>query len=103
MHPKPDAWGVQILPPDVNISQVRWRGNRDTMRVGFLSVKHLSGHTRERIIAARKDKPFQDFADFLNRVQPEEPEVKSLVHANAFTSLCPGDSQADLLWEFCRF
>ena len=95
--------GVKILHPDVTVSQIRWRGNRNVMQVGLLSVKHLSAHTQKRIIAARKEKPFRDFTDFLHRVRPEEPEVRSLIHANAFAILCPNDSQAELLWEFAVY
>ena len=95
--------GVNVLHPDVNISQIRWRGATHTMRVGLLSVKQLSAHTQERILTVREEKPFQDFTDFLERVRPEEPEARSLIHANAFASLCPSDSQAELLWELAVY
>ena len=92
--------GVNILPPDVNVSGIRWKGEGKTMRVGLLPVKHLSLNTQQRILAQRQEKPFQNLTDFLHRVRPDDTEVRSLIHADAFSSLHPKDSQADLLWAY---
>jgi len=95
--------GVEILPPDVNKSDIRWKGRAGAMRVGWVSVKGLSSHTRRRIVAERKTKPYHDIMDFLERVQPHDPEARSLIHAGAFDSLHPKESRASLLWELaCR-
>ena len=34
--------GIKVLPPDVNKSDIRWKGKKTSMRVGLLSIKHLS-------------------------------------------------------------
>ena len=95
--------GMEILPPDVNKSNIRWKGRAIAMRVGLLSVKHLSTNTRRRIVAKRKSKPYHDIIDFLERVQPDDNEARSLIHAGAFDSLYPEESRASLLWELaCR-
>jgi DNA polymerase-3 subunit alpha/error-prone DNA polymerase len=95
--------GVKILPPDVNKSDIRWKGRAGAVRVGWLSVKGLSARTRTRIIAERKSKPYHDIMDFLERVQPHDPEARFLIHAGAFDSLHPKESRASLLWELaCR-
>jgi DNA polymerase-3 subunit alpha/error-prone DNA polymerase len=91
--------GVKILPPDVNQSEILWKGRQNFIRVGFLSVKNLSGDTQKRIILNRKEKQFENIADFLERVAPDETEAKSLIHSGAFNSICPDSSHADLLWE----
>ena len=95
--------GVVILHPDVTQSRIRWIGCGKIMRVGLLSVKHLSGRTMERVVSVRNENPFQDFGDFLRRVRPEAPEINSLIHAGAFKILCPGTSAADLLWDFALY
>ena len=95
--------GVKILPPDVNTGRIRWKGNGKTMRVGFLSVRRLSSGTQQRIIDRRAESPFQSLRDFLERVKPDDTEVKSLIHADAFASLHPGDTHADLLWEYALY
>ena len=73
------------------------------MRVGLLSIKHVSTDTRRRIVAGRKSKPYRDIMDFLERVQPDDPEARFLIHAGAFDSLHPREGRASLLWELaCR-
>lgn len=91
--------GVTILPPDVNDSDIRWSGRAKTMRVGWLSLKHLGQKTRKRIITCRQTRPFASLDDFLKRVRPDEPEARALIHAGAFNNLHRGASRAALLWE----
>jgi len=91
--------GVKILPPDVNQSDVRWKGNAGAVRVGLLSLKHLNTDTRQRIVTDRPTAPYRNLRDFLARVQPDEQEARSLIHAGAFESLYPGENRALLLWE----
>jgi DNA polymerase-3 subunit alpha/error-prone DNA polymerase len=91
--------GLDILPPDVNKSDVRWRGKANSMRVGWLSVKHLSSDTRRRIVDKRESGMYCDIVDFLDRIRPDEPEVRSMIHAGAFDSLHPKENRTSLLWE----
>jgi len=91
--------GVEILYPDVNKSDIRWKGRAGAMRVGWLSIKRLSTHTSTHIVAERKAKPYHDIIDFLERVQPDDNEVRLLIHVGAFDSLYPEESRASLLWE----
>jgi DNA polymerase-3 subunit alpha/error-prone DNA polymerase len=92
--------GMNILPPDIHSSQIRWRGRGKSIRVGLLSVKHLSLNTQQRIITQREVKHFENLADFLDRARPDDTEMRSLIHADAFSSLLPDHSPADLLWEY---
>jgi error-prone DNA polymerase len=91
--------GVEILYPDINRSDIRWKGQNGAMRVGFLSVKHLSRKTCRRIIRARKDRPYRNLTDFLNRVRPADDEGRALIFAGAFDTLYGQPSHAALLWE----
>ncbi len=34
--------GVRIRPPDVNYSDIRWKGKAGAIRVGLLSIKHVN-------------------------------------------------------------
>jgi DNA polymerase-3 subunit alpha/error-prone DNA polymerase len=95
--------GVEILPPNVNKSDIRWKGRAGAMRVGWVSIKGLSTHTQRRIVAQRKSTPYHDIMDFLERVQPDDAEARSLIHAGAFDSLHPKENRTSLLWELaCR-
>jgi error-prone DNA polymerase len=95
--------GLTVRPPDVNRSAVRWRGCGRALRVGWLSLKALGVRTPERIVAARRQRPYSDIGDFLERVRPDDAEARALVHAGAFDGLHPGVSRAALLWEVARW
>jgi DNA polymerase-3 subunit alpha/error-prone DNA polymerase len=90
--------GIKILPPDANHSTIRWKGHGNTIRVGLLSVKHLSAETQERIVRQRKVKPYRSLQDFLERVRPNDQEAHALIHAGAFDSLHRQQNHAALLW-----
>jgi DNA polymerase-3 subunit alpha/error-prone DNA polymerase len=68
--------------------------------VGWLTLRHLSAETRDRIVANR---PYRDLGDFLDRVRPDEEEARVLVHARAFDGLSsglhPAESHAAQLWQ----
>ncbi len=91
--------GVVIRPPDVNRSDIHWTGQGKAMRVGWLSVKHLGHKTRQRLVANRQVKPFRSIRDFLERVRPDEPEARALIHAGACDTLPKDGGRAELLWE----
>jgi len=90
--------GVKILPPDVNKSDVRWKGHAGALRVGLLSVKHVSTETRRRIVGKRKETSYRSIMDVLERVQPGDSEARALIHAGAFDSLHPKESRASMFW-----
>ncbi|MFQ5483909.1 MAG: DNA polymerase III subunit alpha [Desulfobacterales bacterium] len=91
--------GVKILPPDVNRSDIRWKGADRAMRVGLLSIKHVSTETQQRIVKQRQTAPYASMTDFLKQVQPDDTEARSLIHAGAFDKLHPKKNRAELLWE----
>jgi len=95
--------GIKIRPPDVNRSDIRWTGGTGVIRVGLLSIKHVTAHTRKRIVDKRIIRPYRDAFDFLERVQLKEHEVRSLIHAGALDSFHSKTNRASLLWEVaCR-
>jgi DNA polymerase-3 subunit alpha/error-prone DNA polymerase len=113
--------GLKILPPDVNQSDIRWKGSDKAIRTGFLSISNLSTNTQQRIIEKRQATPYRNLRDFLERVEkrkarpyrnlidflewvrPEEPEARSLIHAGAFDSLHQQENRATLLWELAAW
>ncbi|MFH2059180.1 MAG: DNA polymerase III subunit alpha [Pseudomonadota bacterium] len=91
---------VNILHPDINKSHIHWKGERLQLRVGFLSIKHLSFKTMTQIIKERNKKPFTDLHDFFNRINPREDEVRSLIHCGCLDGLERRKHRAALLWAF---
>ena len=91
--------GVKILPPDVNNSDILWKGSAGVIRVGLSSVKNVSSETCKHIVSKRREKLYNNIVDFLDRIQPVSPEAHSLVNAGAFDLLHPKEDRAALLWE----
>jgi error-prone DNA polymerase len=94
--------GVDILPPDVRCSRIRWRGRRGCIRVGLMSVRGLAAGTMERIIRQRERAPFRGADDFFDRVRPAEDEARALIHCGALDGLAPGLSRGRILWLLAR-
>jgi DNA polymerase III alpha subunit len=94
--------GLEVRPPDVNASDVRWTGKNTALRVGLVSIKSLSTATQERIVACREGRAYADLGDFLERVRPDEGETRALIHCGALDPLRPGAGRAELLWELAR-
>jgi DNA polymerase-3 subunit alpha/error-prone DNA polymerase len=91
--------GLEVLPPDVNRSDVAWRGEGKRLRVGLAAIKGLGRATMERVVSERvRNGPYQDLEDFLLRVWPREDEFWALVHAGALDSLHPGATHAEMFW-----
>ncbi|NNK86578.1 MAG: DNA polymerase III subunit alpha, partial [Desulfobacterales bacterium] len=91
--------GIKVLPPDVNKSDIRWKGKKTSLRVGLLSIKHLAAGTKERIVGKRRGNPYRNISDFCKRVRPDDREARVLIHAGAFDSLHRKEDRAGLLWE----
>jgi len=96
-------WGVEILPLDINESEVYFAARDGTLRVGFMAVKGLSERTLRRLIRVRSERPFRSLADFYARVRPGQAEAEALILVGACD--CFERSRPQLLWELellCR-
>ncbi|MBW1819095.1 MAG: DNA polymerase III subunit alpha, partial [Deltaproteobacteria bacterium] len=95
--------GLTIDPPDINRSDIAWKGCVTAVRVGLLSVKGLSVKGRERIISRRRQKPFRSLPDFLQRVRPGETEARALINCGSMDSFCGSGNRAVLMWELAQW
>lgn len=91
---------VQILPPDVNKSNIQWKGHNLKLRVGFLSIKNLSDKTMKAIIIERKKAAFSSLEDFLTRVNPKKDEVRALIHSGSLDLFDNQNNRSAILWAF---
>ncbi len=92
--------GITIVAPDVNKSYIKWTGKEKTIWVGLLSIKGLSLKTQENIILQRSKRCFSDMKDFLNRIQPDESEIRALINCGAFDCFAQDNNRARLLWDY---
>ena len=101
--------GVTILPPDVNVSGLKY-GVEDVIavddpkimvpnngiRVSLKEIQDVSRATVDRIIDARSHGRYRSFFDFVARVRPHRDELEKLILCGALDTLY--DSRRAMLW-----
>ncbi len=91
-----DELGIEVLPPDVNESQIDFAVVEGKIRFGLNAVKNVGENACRAIVAARADGgPFTNIWDFTDRVDPQvvnKRALESLVKAGAL----PGSRKAML-------
>ncbi|XXF76683.1 DNA polymerase III subunit alpha [Myxococcaceae bacterium GXIMD 01537] len=81
------ASGLQVLPPDVNQSDMEFGAVEGKIRFGLGAIKGVGEGAIESILEARKDGPFKSLFDFCERVDSRRVNRKvleALVKAGAF-------------------
>ena len=91
--------GITILVPDVNIARENFLIVDDhTIMIPFNRLKGVSNITTNAILEARKDGPFKDIADFENRVNKRNCNIRHrdiLNRVGAFASIDPTQPPAN--------
>ena len=96
-----DRQNIELLPPDVNASQVRFsveeaEGER-RVRYALAALKNVGAQAMETIVAEREQNgPYQDIFDFADRLDPRAVNKKALENlskAGAFDTLNPNRRQ----------
>jgi len=85
------AQGIEILPPDINESQLDFHVVNSRIRFGLAAVKNVGDQSILSVIKARNEGgPFADLFDFCRRVdlrQVNKKVIESLVKCGAFDSM----------------
>lgn len=76
--------GIEIYPPDINLSSELFRVENDGLRFGLLGIKHI-GKSASSVISARKDESFKDLSDLAKRLGQEECAKKDLFQALVYS------------------
>src|SRR5262249_52566266 len=88
---KAKQMGIEILPPDVNVSFDMFTPKGTSIRFGLAAIKGLGQATVSAIIAARESgRPFKSLYDFTERVEARAVNkrmLESLIKAGAFDSI----------------
>ena len=90
--------GIEVLPPDINLSNRSFRVLEKAMRFGLGAVKNVGEGAIEAIIEARGDTPFKDIFDFCERVdlrRCNKRVIEALIKCGAFD--CTGAKRAQLI------
>ncbi|MGE5485295.1 MAG: DNA polymerase III subunit alpha [Ignavibacteriales bacterium] len=92
--------GVKILGPCVNRSgkafTVETAGDSRAIRVSLACVRDMTGQALDRIVEARRDRPFISLEDFCSRVNPPRDIVENLALCGAFDVFHP--NRRAMLW-----
>ncbi len=81
--------GIQVLPPDINASDLSFRVLENSIRFGLGAVKNVGEAAIEAILEARREGPFRDLFDFCERVdlrRVNKRVIESLIKCGAFDS-----------------
>jgi len=87
--------GVKVLPVDVRVSQwdcgleapASGRPEPGAVRLGLRMVRGLQRDVAGRIAAARRERPFDDLQDLVERARPDRRSLDALTEAGALTGL----------------
>ncbi len=86
-------FGINVLPPDVNRSFANFRAVDNEIYFGMAGIRNVGIKPVDSIIAARTEKRFDSFFDFVTRVDTRlvnRKAIESLIYAGAFDSLETG-------------
>lgn len=87
---------IDVLPPDVNKSELDFSIEDGKIRFGLAAIKNVGESAVEEIIKVRNEKPFEDVFDFCTRVDTKivnKRAIEGLILAGAFDSLNPNRAQ----------
>jgi DNA polymerase-3 subunit alpha len=90
--------GIEVLPPDVNESDVGFTVVEGKIRFGLNAVKGVGRGAIEAIVAARASGPFTSIYDFCARVDGQMANkrvLEALIHSGAFDG--SGDPRRGML------
>lgn len=94
---------IEVLPPDINESYVKFTVTQKSIRFGLAAVKNVGINAIGSIIRARNEKgPFKSLYDFLNKTDLSlinKRTVESLIKCGAFDSLGAKRSQMLAVFE----
>jgi DNA polymerase-3 subunit alpha len=85
-----EEMGIEVLPPDVNTSQVDFAVVEGKIRFGLNAVKNVGESAAAAIVRAREDGPFASIWDFTERVDPQvvnKRGLESLIKAGGLDSV----------------
>ena len=96
--------GIEVLPPDVNLSQKVFTVENGKIVFGLLGIKNVGSGAVDAIVAERQAHgPFASFIDFFDRIDSHEVNRKvaeSLIITGAFDRL--GETRATLMHNLAR-
>ncbi|MBQ8208241.1 MAG: DNA polymerase III subunit alpha [Clostridia bacterium] len=82
--------GINVLPPDINESEMYFHVSGKNIRFGLLALKNVGEPFVYAIVKEREQKPFKSFDDFAERMSGSglnRRQVETLIKAGTFDNL----------------
>jgi DNA polymerase III alpha subunit len=89
-------WGAKLMPPTIDRPSDVCFVDGQTLYIGMLFVRNMSGATIDRMAEERAKGSYINLFDFLARVRPSIDEVENLIKCGAMD--CLGRTRPELLW-----
>lgn len=90
--------GLSVLPPDVNVSELRCRGKGKTVWLGLELINSLGLQTAVRIVEERtRHGPYKSIDGFGRRVAPDRTDAEALVGSGGLDAISSELSRAEKL------
>jgi len=81
------SMGIDVLPPKINASGLRYRYEAKGLRYPFTAIKGIGSVTAERIVAIQEESEVKSFIDFCERGRDlPKNVVETLIYANVFSA-----------------
>ena len=80
-------WEIAILPPHINRSFKEYRGNKQRIRMGLMSIRNLKQKAVTQILEERKGGDFKSLDDFFHRTDIDLADAMALANASCFAEL----------------
>ena len=98
-----ERMGIDLLAPDINLSEATFKVERDgegkavSIRYALAALKNVGEGAMEALVAERNENgPFKDISDFAKRVdahQVNKRQMENLIRAGSFDALVPNRRQ----------
>ena len=98
--------GLEVLPPHINLSRIKYTGVGRQVRMGFMQLKDISREALDAMIRERsKHGPFTSLGDFLIRTgaRVHLQDVRILIKGGCFDPIADGVPRARLVWQALTF
>jgi len=96
-------FGIKIIPPDINLSFRKWRGQNNEIRMGFMGIKGLQQKAVDAILDERKAGEFNSLDDFLFRVDLDLTDAMLLTNSGCFNNLVLKMTHRELAYRVAGF
>lgn len=90
--------GIKLLPPCVNRSFSDFVIEGDAIRWSLVGIKNVGESVSEAIVQRRKERPFEDFFDFVERMPSAElrkNQIETMIQVGVFD--CFGNTRTQLV------